>query len=607
MSRGLVAPGFLFSTLPLDKVSIRERRRSGCQGQSIWNPVIRPSGQTFAGSWLSHLEPGSRCAVGLLWRSRSWLTGVGLEGAAVRRHARQYPIAASNSSSSSFPGSSGVDEVKDFEGEDDDFPLAAERRRAPSITDKFVDAENLDSANGWGSEQEVVEADFAERDHRSISSFYTQRVGDMGEGISDNSDESSGDSWERLSDDGAGGDSSTSSSSVSTPGAPSVVAKEPVYEVGMLSACVCQMLIFMPMRKNPEGYLNVCFTIGRVLYYEVSPVFGCARVTVIEINRLGKALKKLVSRRQLLRTSGLRLRDLRRVDPSLWVTNSAPALLVREQAILLNLGSLRAIATKEDVLIFDHQSVGARGFIEILIPRLAVDKNGYVHEMPFELEVMESALISRTQRLEKALMDVEPRVISLLEVLPFRLTADVLEELRVSKQALVEVGAKAGALRDMLLELLENPQDIRRMTIMGSSCSMRKEDGDLECTIPQEKQVAEDEEEEIEMLLEYYLQRCESCHGQAEKLLSSAKEMEDSIAVNLSSRRLEVSRLELLLQVGTFCAALGALVAGIFGMNLKSYLEERALNMSHIRLSQGPGVMARAPPFTKDKQFANAL
>ncbi|KAG6541962.1 hypothetical protein Mapa_016598 [Marchantia paleacea] len=536
MSRGLVASGFLFSTLPLDRLSIRERR-SECPGHykaasGTWNHVIRPWSQSFAGSWLSQLEPGSQCAVGLHWRSRSWLSGVGIEGAALRRHAHQYPIAASNSSSSSFPGSSGVDEVKDFEGEDDGLPLAAERRRAPSSTKKFLDAENHDSGNGWGSEQEVVEADFAERDHRSPSMFYGKRVGNMGEGggllISDNSDESSEDSWERYSEDSAGGDSSTSSSSVSTPGAPSVVAKEPVYEV-------------------------------------------------IEINRLGKAVKKLVSRRQLLRTSGLRLRDLRRVDPSLWVTNSAPALLVREQAILLNLGSLRAIATKEDVLIFDHQSVGARGFIEILIPRLAVDKNGYVHAMPFELEVMESALISRTQRLERALMDVEPRVISLLQVLPFRLTADVLEELRVSKQALVEVGAKAGALRDMLLELLENPQDIRRMTIMGSSCSMRKEDGDLECTIPQEKQVAEDEEEEIEMLLEYYLQRCESCHGQAEKLLSSAKEMEDSIAVNLSSRRLEVSRLELLLQVGTFCAALGALVAGIFGMNLKSYLEERAM------------------------------
>ncbi|RRT78142.1 hypothetical protein BHE74_00017603 [Ensete ventricosum] len=29
--------------------------------------------------------------------------------------------------------------------------------------------------------------------------------------------------------------------------------------------------------------------------------------------------------------------------------------------------------------------------------------------------------------------------------------------------------------------------------------------------------------------------RCESCHGQAERLLDSAKEMEDSIAVNLRS------------------------------------------------------------------------
>ncbi|KAJ0778342.1 putative magnesium transporter MRS2 [Helianthus annuus] len=41
-----------------------------------------------------------------------------------------------------------------------------------------------------------------------------------------------------------------------------------------------------------------------------------------------------------------------------------------------------------------------------------------------------------------------------------------------------------------------------------------------------------------------------------------------------SSRRLQVSRFELLLQVGAFCLAVGALVTGIFGMNLRSYLEE---------------------------------
>ncbi|WJX16936.1 hypothetical protein P8452_06909 [Trifolium repens] len=62
-----------------------------------------------------------------------------------------------------------------------------------------------------------------------------------------------------------------------------------------------------------------------------------------------------------------------------------------------------------------------------------------------------------------------------------------LEQLLISKQTLVELGSRAGALKD----------------------------------------------EEIEMLLENYLQRCESCHCQAERLLDSAREMENTIFVRL--------------------------------------------------------------------------
>ncbi|XP_065635400.1 magnesium transporter MRS2-11, chloroplastic isoform X1 [Quercus suber] len=251
-----------------------------------------------------------------------------------------------------------------------------------------------------------------------------------------------------------------------------------------------------------------------------------------------------------------------------------PALLVREHAILLNLGSLRAMAMQECVLIFDYNSKGGKAFLETLLARLNPKNMNGGPCMPFELEVVEAALLSRIQHLEHSLMNLEPRVQALLKVLPNRLTADVLEQLRISKQTLVELGSRAGALRQMLLDLLEDTEEIRRICIMGRNCTLKRGYNDVECSVPLEKQIAEEEEEEIEMLLENYLQRCESCHGQAEKLLDSAKEMEDSIAVNLSSRRLEVSRVELLLQVGTFCVGVGALVAGIFGMNLRSYLEE---------------------------------
>ncbi|KAJ6693035.1 MG2+ TRANSPORTER PROTEIN CORA-LIKE/ZINC TRANSPORT PROTEIN ZNTB-RELATED [Salix purpurea] len=308
--------------------------------------------------------------------------------------------------------------------------------------------------------------------------------------------------------------------------------------------------------------------------YGDSPSLGIREhvYEVVEVKPNGMVSTRKINRRQLLKSSGLRPRDIRSVDPSLFLTNSMPSLLIRENAILLNLGSLRAIAMGECVLIFDYNRRGGKAFIDTLLPRLNPRNSSGGPCMPFELEVVEAALLSRVQRLEQRLMNIEPRVQALLKVLPNRLTADILEELRISKQALVELGSRAGALRQMLLDLLEDEHEIRRICIMGRNCTLKNDV--VECSVPLEKQIAEEEEEEIEMLLENYLQRSESCHGQAERLLDSAKEMEDSIAVNLSSRRLEVSRVELLLQVGTFCVAVGALVAGIFGMNLKSYLEE---------------------------------
>ena len=78
---------------------------------------------------------------------------------------------------------------------------------------------------------------------------------------------------------------------------------------------------------------------------------------------------------------------------------------------------------------------------------------------------------------------------------------------------------------------------------------------------------------QIEDLFEYYLQRAATTQAEAERSLQLARDLEESIAVNLSARRFEVNRLELALAIGSFAAASGALIAGIFGMNLRSYME----------------------------------
>ena len=55
----------------------------------------------------------------------------------------------------------------------------------------------------------------------------------------------------------------------------------------------------------------------------------------------------------------------------------------------------------------------------------------------------------------------------------------------------VELGSRAGALRQMLLDLLEDPHEIRRICIMGRNCTLRKGNDYMECSVPLEKQIAE--------------------------------------------------------------------------------------------------------------------
>ena len=89
----------------------------------------------------------------------------------------------------------------------------------------------------------------------------------------------------------------------------------------------------------------------------------------------------------------------------------------------------------------------------------------------------------------------------------------------------------------------------------------------------EEDEAEERDVEEVEDLLEYYLQRAATTQSEAERLLAGARDLEESIAVSLSARRFELNRLELTLSIGSFAAALGAVFAGIFGMNLRSTLE----------------------------------
>lgn len=105
----------------------------------------------------------------------------------------------------------------------------------------------------------------------------------------------------------------------------------------------------------------------------------------------------------------------------------------------------------------------------------------------------------------------------------------------------------------------------------------------LEEMVEQEQE--EQELEEVEDLLEYYLQRASATQSEAERLLEGARDLEESIGVSLSARRYEVNRLELTLSIGSFAAAVGAMFAGIFGMNMRSMMESSVISFWGVTLA----------------------
>eukprot|EP00898_Chlorokybus_atmophyticus_P007139 jgi/Chlat1/7426/Chrsp6S07492 len=282
---------------------------------------------------------------------------------------------------------------------------------------------------------------------------------------------------------------------------------------------------------------------------------------VLRVKADGSSELKQLARRSLLHSSGLRPRDLRHVDPSLVIYENSPVVLVRKNVWLVSVGLVRACIARDFALLFDPHSASTREVAEALKSRLGYygsnsdnsdndGANGQHGAVRFELEALEAILMSVTQDLDVQLNRIAPKVQHLLRQVPERPSPGHIDGLRSAKQSLVEIGSHADSLRQMLMELLEEEDDIARMADMPFE--QQEVNGWHREESKDSARFAGMQEEEVEMLLEYYLERAVSCNMEARKLLAEARDMEASIAVNISSRRYEVQRLELLLTLGTY-------------------------------------------------------
>lgn len=86
-----------------------------------------------------------------------------------------------------------------------------------------------------------------------------------------------------------------------------------------------------------------------------------------------------------------------------------------------------------------------------------------------------------------------------------------------------------------------------------------------------------DQHDEVEMMLENYVKQLDAIDADVRSTLRSIKATENITQIRLDAMRNRVLRLEVFLNLGAVSVGTGGLVAGAFGMNLLTGIEDHPL------------------------------
>lgn len=269
-----------------------------------------------------------------------------------------------------------------------------------------------------------------------------------------------------------------------------------------------------------------------------------------------KAMQRAL--RNYLRNS-LQPRDIRQVDPAF---AAKPALWVRNSAMVVSLEGVRAIILHNKIFLFDPDHPLMRTTVSVVQQSIKTSPDLLEDPaMPFEFKALEGIFIVGILGLEREFNQFDPDISKKLRELPSQLTTKMLEDLRANKQRLNHFLSRAHSVRDILEKLLEEDEDMANMYLTEKSRSPNVSRNVMD-------------HDEVEMLLEAYMQVIDELVNRADLLSDAIEDLEDLVMIHLDTLRNRLLSVELAMSVVSMTFGFGGVVGGVFGMNLQITLFE---------------------------------
>jgi len=331
---------------------------------------------------------------------------------------------------------------------------------------------------------------------------------------------------------------------------------------------------------------------------------------------------------------GCPLRDLRIIDHVCHRTG--PAFLPRQNGIIVHVGHVRCIVERDSVLVFlpPEGSFGSQGsskendltikevsLLNDLVTGLVAHLSsvygctrsvvsecdthfnfqqvptplGSYKDQPFELIVLEALLGHVCLYEENKARTLVLETNELLEIITTSSTSSTERSIiKVKKDNFLELQARLTELLQLknkidnleancvefagaLSEIVRNDEDMSAMLLDGyhivedsSSEKQRMGNNNFRSSI-------NDRTIQVELLFEDYLLQIEEIISSLRAVQSNVRNTEEVVDIELDLVRNNIMKFELLLEMTSLAVGCGALITGLFGMNLVSHLEEHNL------------------------------
>ena len=303
-----------------------------------------------------------------------------------------------------------------------------------------------------------------------------------------------------------------------------------------------------------------------------------AEISVVEIRKNGENSRKDISTEDFLMAipKRLPLRDLRMLLRSTANVKRIPALLPRPSAdcFIFDIDPIRLVCYSDRCLVFEPDRNIMANFIQEINDDLLGEssnnklvktngscsithfyKQSVLQDSDFEHIILENALHNIVKKFKRHLEIIKPALDMLLQQIAQDPTTHNLRRLLAFRKSLSEFEQNVAQCMKVVQNLMANDEDLVGLYLSRPTREIN-------------------DHEELELLFEAYFADFEEIEAEIRAVKEMIEDTNQFISTHLDTVRNKMIRMSLFMEMGALALGSGAVVGGIFGMNLPHGLEE---------------------------------